>query len=193
MLTDIKKKLTGAFELVLLASRGVEKFTGTKEEALKSFIIPILLVPFSLWFAFIYPPKGMEEGYPAEAIFAYVVARYFITLIFTLAAVSFVAKLLKRQDRFWLFVEATNWASVAMSFIMIPFMMAAIFGVFPREEMDRIIAILEIYGYIITACIAWRAFQTFWQIAGAITILTLFITQETGHLLYFMLGVPIPW
>lgn len=190
---DIKTKIIAGFELLLLVSRGVKKFKGEKQEALKSFIIPFALFPVSLWFSFVYPPKGMENGYPDSAIFAVVTGKFLIALIFTLVAVSYVSKLLKKADKFWLFVEASNWTSVAMSVVSIPFMVAAIYGFFPREEMDRILALLEVYGYVVTACIAWRAFETFWQIAGAIAILTLFVNQETGHLLYFMMGIPIPW
>lgn len=190
---DIKTKLSGAFALMLLFSRGVKSFSGEKHAAIRSIVIPFALFPFTLWFNFIYPPKGMETGYPFEAILAVVTGHFIISYIFTAVAVGVVAQWLKRTEKFWLFFEASNWASLAFTIVTVPFMLMAVYEVFPREEMDRILALTAMYGYVVTGCIAWRALEVNWQLAGAIAILTLFMNQETSHVLYMMMGVPIPW
>lgn len=193
MAVDFKNKMTGAFGLLMLFSDGLNKFSGTKQAALKSLLIPLLLFPVGMWFATIYPPKGMEEGYGLDVILTYVAAQTVISFLFATLAVYVVAHLLKCGEKFWLYLEASNWTGLAFAIVTLPFVAMAAYEIFPREEMDRIIAIITMYGYLVTACIVWKSFRTFWQIAGATSVLTLFVNNESSHLLYYMLGVPIPW
>lgn len=193
MSLDFKNKMVGAFGLLMLFSDGLKKFSGTKQAAVRSLLIPLLMFPVSLWFSTIYPPKGMEKGYGIDVILTYVTAHTAISFLFATISVYIIAHLLKCREKFWLYLEASNWTGLAFALVTLPFAAMAAYEVFPREEMDRIIAIITMYSYAVTACIVWKSFQTFWQIAGATAILTLFMTQETSHLLYYMLDVPIPW
>ncbi len=190
---DFKNKITGGFDLLLLFGRGIKKFSGTKKEALVSVILPLALFPCSLAFSYLYPPKGMEVGYEYPQIAATITAQFILSFIFSNALVMGLSRLLDRGDKFWLFFSAGNWASVALFIVTVPFMIAAASGIVGREEMDRIFVLVSCYSYVVTACIAWRAFSLNWQLAGVVAIATLFVNQELWHFIYSIQNIPIPW
>lgn len=192
-MSDFKNKITGAFDLLFLFGRGIKKFSGTKEEAVASLVFPLMLFPCSLVFVYFYPPKGMEAGYGFGQIAATVTVLSVLTFIFSNALVWWMSRLLGKADKFWLFFSASNWVSAAFFVVTIPFMLAAVAGITGREEMDRIFVLASAYSYVVTACIAWRAFSLNWQLAGFIAIVTLFVGQELWHLTYWVQGIPIPW
>lgn len=189
----MNKKLVGAFDLLFLFGRGIGAFEGKKAAALRSLLIPLVFFPLSLLFSYFYPPKGMETGFPAERILLTVGAQYIVSFIFSLALVAGLARALGKQGRFWLFLEASNWVGVAMNVVTLPLVLAAVFGWLPREQMDRIFVIVALYGYLVTACVAYRSFQVNWQLAGFIAVATFFAGQATWDLLFWAQGIPQPW
>ncbi len=60
---DIWKKIIGGFELLFLFGRGIRQFTGTKQEAMQSVAVPVLVYGVSFLTSDLYPPKCMEQGY----------------------------------------------------------------------------------------------------------------------------------
>lgn len=189
----IKNKLAGGLDLTFLFSRGIERFSGTKREALFSVVPVLATFPFTLLFAYIYPPKGMETGYGhAQILFTVIIHFTLVFIIANLLMMGFCAALDKR-DKFWLFFSAGNWAGFALSLLASPLVIIACYGLVGRDEMDRAFALITIYSYIVTACIIWRALKINWQLAAAAAIATLFVNQELSHALYIIQGIPIPW
>ena len=189
-----KDKIIGGFDLLFLFGRGIEKFSGSKNEILMSLLVQLFLLPLSIAFSYFYPPKGMEAGFGHAQIIATALAQFVITYVLSYVGVWAIARSLNRQDKFRLFFSASNWLALPFFIVMIPFMLIAAFGIVPREEMDRIFVLFSCYSYIITACIAWRSFRINWQLAGLMSIMTLFVDQEFGyHLIYRLEGIPAPW
>jgi len=189
----ILHRLAGGFDVLFLFGRGVTRFTGSRADAWGSMWIPALTLPVSLAFAAFYPPKGMETGFTTAQILITVAAQYALSFTATLLIVWAIATVLKRADKFWLFVEVGNWAALAMSLILVPLSLFAVFQPDYRAEMDRLFVIINAYGIIVTACIAYRSFQINWQLGGAIAIATMFVGQEIWNLLYWVQGIPDPW
>lgn len=192
-MSGFKKKFAGSFDLLFLFGRGINAFSGTRKDALQSLVWPALIFPFSLVSSYFYPPKGMESGYSYAQIAMTVTVEYILSIIVSAAIVFAISYALGKRDKFWLFFEATNWVALAFVCVIFPVSITATTGLLPRTEMDRVFAIISCYGYIVTACIAWRALLTNWQIAGAIAIVTLFVDQELWHTLYGLQGIPVPW
>ncbi len=190
---DFKNKVIGGFDLLFLFGRGIEKFSGTKKEAIISFYVSLAFFPAGLAFAYFYHPKGMETGYGYLQIATTVITQFVLSFILSNALVATIAWSLKKLDKFWLFFSASNWVSVPFFIVTLPFMIVAATGIVARDEMDRIFVLLACYSYVVTACIAWKSFNLNWQLAGTIAIATLFVNQEIGHLTYIVQGIPIPW
>jgi hypothetical protein len=190
---DIKKKLAGSFDLLMLFGRGIEAFSGKKRDALLSLVIPAALFPFSLVFSACYPPKGMEHGYPLSQILMTVSLGGVISMVVSLALIAGLAWGFKKLDRFWLYLDASNWTGLAIFIAMLPFILAAVMGWIQREEMDRIFVIIQCYLYVVTGCIFFRAFQVNWQLAGFMMIVILFVNQMTLEFLFRVQGIEYPW
>jgi hypothetical protein len=189
----LKPKLIGAFDLLMLFGRGIEAFSGKRREALWSFVIPVAMFFVSLPFSYAYPPKGMESGFSHSRILMTVTLQNLLSTVMAYALIIVVAYSLKKLDRFWLFVEANNWITIATVAVSVPFAVAAVLGWVPREEMDRILVLLQCYFYVVTACIFFRAFRVNWQLAGFLAILTFFANQVTWDFLYRVQGITLPW
>jgi hypothetical protein len=189
----LKSKLTGAFDLFMLFGRGIKAFTGTRRAALWSMAIPVVLFIASLPFDYYYPPKGMESDISHEQILLTVTLQNILSTVLEFILIAGVAYSLKKLDRFWLFVEANNWVSIPTVLVSVPFAIAAVYGWVAREEMDRVLVLLQCYFYVVTGCVFFRAFQVNWQLAGFMTILTLFANQTTWELLYRVQGITAPW
>jgi hypothetical protein len=190
---EIKRKLAGAFDLLLLFGRGIDAFSGSRRAALLSLIIPFALLPIDLVSCVFYPPKGMEAGFSPHQVLMTILLQGVVSTVISLALVVVLAWMLNKLDRFWLSFEAGNWVGLAAFIVTLPLAIAALAGWIPREEMDRISVIIQCYLYIVTACIFFRSFQINWQLAGFMAITTLFADQTAWHLLYRLQGIADPW
>jgi len=189
----IKNRLIGGLDLTFLFSRGIERFSGTKQEALVSLIPVLITIPPSIVFAYFYPPKGMEAGYGHGQVLFTVMLHFTLAFAISNLVIAGICTALDKRDKFWLFFSAGNWTGLAFSIVTSPLVIIACYGLVEREEMDRAFALVTIYSYIVTACIAWRALKINWQLAGAASIAVLFVDQELGHAIYTLQGIPIPW
>jgi hypothetical protein len=189
----IKNKLIGGFDLTFLFGRGIEKFSGTKREALLSLIPTLVTLPPTIVFAYLYPPKGMETGYGHAQILLMVMTHFILAFIISNLVIAGLCFAFERRDKFWLFFSAGNWTGLAFSIVTSPLVIIACTGLVARDEMDRALALVTIYSYVITACILWRALKINWQLAGAAAIAVLFVDQELSHALFILQGIPIPW
>lgn len=193
-MSSTRDKIIGGFKLMLLFRSGVNKFTGTREEALRSIAVPFLVYAASYAVpGDIYPPKGMETGYSGSQIIGTMVAHFILSFILGTLLVAFLAYLLERKDRFWLYFSASNWTTVPIFIVTFPLYWMAIKGIVPRAPMDRVFAIMSLYTYCVSGCIAYGALRINWMLAGAIAVAIMFVQQELWHVLYIAQGIPIPW
>jgi hypothetical protein len=195
-MATVKDKIKGAFDLTFLFGKGIKPFEteGTKAHAIKSMIIPAALYPLGVVTAWFYPPQGMHDGtYPFSQIMVTLTAAYLFGFVATLGLGWVFAYALKQQERFWLFVQASNWTSIAFTLVTIPVLLMMIFNIMPREEMDRIAVIITCYGFIITGCVAYKSFRVPWELAGALACMTLFINQQVWNALFYMQDIDLVW
>lgn len=191
-MTTVRSKLAGAFDLMFLFSRGLDRFSGTKQEALLSIGFMALMFAGIQATNYFYHPKGLEE-IDAATLALFTAAHYLLAVILSLALIAAVAQALKVPERFWLYLSASNWTGFLISLAVLPLVVLAAKGMLVRDEADKIFVIISAYSYIVMGCILWRSLRVNWQIAAAVTIATFFINQETLHLLYWLKGIEEPW
>ena len=192
-MSSFKDKIIGSFELLLLFGRGVNRFSGTKSEGLKSIIVAVLVflaqVPFNIY---ICPPKGMETGYSHAQIFITLVTSFVVAYVFGAIVIWQFAAWLERSDRFWLYFSACNWTQIPANLICVPFMVMLAYGV-DRDQMDTALTFLMLYGYVVLGVISCYALRLNWQIAIGFATTAMFVDREVLRLVYQVQGIPWPW
>lgn len=195
-MSTVKEKIKGGFDLIFLFGRGIKPFEaeGTKQHAIKSLLIPLFMYPLAPLMAYFYPPQGMHDGtYAYGQIFMTVTAAYVLGFLVSVGLLWLFAFWLKQMDRFWLFIQASNWVSIPMLILTLPIAFMMVFDVMPREEMDRIAVIVTCYSFIVSACIAFRSFKIPWELAGFLACMTLFANQQVWNALFQFQDIPLVW
>jgi hypothetical protein len=189
---NIQKKIRGAFALVFLFGDGIKAFTGEKRAALLSFLIPLGLLPFGMWSATVIRPMGMEKGFSDADVMAAQAAQTLISTALSLILVFAIAWGSRQQREAWLFLETINWASLVMTALSVPLLLAGAKHWIDRVQVDHIAILTLVYGTIVTGCIANRSFRLNWQLAGAIACFMMVADQESWSVVYKLWHVPYP-
>lgn len=190
------EKIKGSFDLVFLYGRGIKPFEaeGTRQAALRSLWIPVLMYPFIPFVTWFYPPHGMHEGGYTYGQMVYTsTIVYLIGFALTTGLAWSFSYVLGRRDKFWLYFQASNWASIGYTVVTLPVMALMVFDVMPREELHRISVIATCYGFIVTGCIAYRAFRVPWELAGSLACLTLALSHEAWKIVYHFQNIEAVW
>jgi hypothetical protein len=131
-MTTVRSKLAGAFDLMFLFSRGLDRFSGTKQEALRSIGFMALMFAGIQATNYFYHPKGLEE-IDAATLALFTAAHYLLAVILSLALIAAVAQALKAPERFWLYLSASNWTGFLISLAVLPLVVLAAKGMLVRD------------------------------------------------------------
>lgn len=192
-MTSLKDKIIASFDLYFLFGRGVKAFDGSKREMLWSFVWPLAFLPLNLWMATLYPPKGLEKGFDKSFIVSFVFSHTLLAYIVMFVVIAGAARAIKRHEHTFLFFAALNWAMAAGFFVMLPLTLLGVSGVIERLSMDRILVLIQLYEYLVIACIAFSALRLNWQLGFAFAILIMFINQELLNMFYALNDIPKTW
>lgn len=197
-MATFSQKIKGAFDLTLLFGHGIRPFEtageGTRAAALRSLWIPAVIYPFAVILAYFHAPYGMHEGdYPYSQIALTVTGAYILGIAATMGFGWVFAYALGQRDRFWMFFQANNWASLTLSLLTVPVALIMVYNLAPREDMDRILGIVTVYSIIVTGSVAYRSFRVPWELAGALACLSLFVNQQAWNILYYMQNIDLIW
>lgn len=103
---SIKEALKGAGEIFIFLPKAIDRFSGAKHDAMKSFVIPAIFYPFILLGFVIRNSIGDWPSLVTHAIVSWSGLFIFFGVIWLAVKDS------ERRDRFWLFVNAFNWRTV---------------------------------------------------------------------------------
>jgi hypothetical protein len=195
-MSTVSQKIKGSFDLALLFGRGIRAFEGegTRAAALRSLWIPAALFPLALVVAAYYPPYGMHEGgYSFLQVALTVTGAYVLGIVLTMGFGWAFAHALGQRARFWLYFQASNWVSIPLSLLSLPVAFMMVSGALPREEMDSILGIVTCYGVLVAGCVAYRSFRVPWELAGALACLSLFVSQQSWNMVYYVQNIGLIW
>lgn len=160
-LNDVARSVFGAYRLARLDPNGMAWFDSSREGALNSFFVAILLLPFHVVFLFV--QWGGSSISPAmiitvEGIF-YVIG-WTAFLVITVP----IVRLLNKSHRYFGFISAYNWSMVIQMALLFPIFLLAESGTLAPHWVETVLLalylILLVYeGYVIRTSLEIGGFE----------------------------------
>ncbi len=177
-----KQNLTGCMEIFLFMPVGIERFSPHKKDAIKSLIIPLLLLPITLVAVLSLPEES--EG-PLSFLILLQVVRTVGAFSLFLLVVYYLAKQFGRQEHFFRYLNAGNWCNIPGVLLTMPLM----YGIFMGHEMagyESYAVFITLVGYVYSAFILTYSFRLPWEMGGFIAIVGLAINENLFDLTHFI-------
>lgn len=173
-----KDALLGSFEIFLFMRQGVERFSTSKEAAVKSFIWPAVLLPFVL---FIY--AFHSTGYSAPLLLSLHGARILISFSLFLYVLYMFSRHYGRAEHFYRAVTVQNWMNAPIFLFTIPIIVSLFANVSGTEDLfarkDNTYATFVTLGsYVYLGFVLTHSLKIPWEMCGFLAIVGLAIDQE---------------
>lgn len=182
---ETRRNLLGCLEVVLFMPEARNRFGKNADEAIRSFLIPTLLLPATLLMLCLFPhPELANSSVNAVAILYSL--RMIATWALFLGSVYWVAKTINRKEYFCQFVIATNWLTIPATLVYIPAAWLLLGGVCSWEELYPFTVSLTIYTYVFTAFMAAYVLRVPWELAGFIAAISFIVDDYTSDLVTFV-------
>lgn len=184
---EIKRSLLGCLEFALLMRQGRTRFGSSYDEAVRSFIIPILLSPPILLVILLYPAPELSELSRDTLALIFALRMALVNILF-LSAVWWIVGEINRREYFLQFVIANNWLSVPATLLIIPCIWLSFSGSYTWEELYPFTCVLMLYSYIFTAYMASSILRVPLELAGFITFISYVINTHTMDIMNWLGG-----
>ncbi len=178
---EIGRNLLGVFEIALFMPLARKRFGNTREEALRSFIVPLLLLPLTLIsFYFLTKPEGAPLFGVLNSLRLAVIGAMFY------GSVYWIAKTVGRKEYFYQFVIALNWLSVAATAIFLPLAWMMVTGTQTWAELAPFAGCLIAYICAFTCFMATYVLRITWELSGFIVFIGVALNNNTLDLVYWV-------
>lgn len=182
---EILRNLLGGLEVALFMPVARTRFGNTKDEAIRSFVVPILLFPLALLAVYNMPEESLTR-HSANMISLMYALRMFGIWVLFFGTVYWIAREIDRKKHFYQFVIASNWLTVPATAVFIPVGWMLLAGMHSWEELYPFMVCLMFYTYAFTAFMAAYVLRVPWELAGFITFLGMCINDSTMEILYWI-------
>lgn len=169
---EITRNLRGCLEIFLFMPKGFDRFDVTPSKAIRSFLIPLALLPFILMII-----VNMHAEFSPTLIISLNILRIFFSILFCLTAVYFLAKQFDRQEHFYKFIMISNWLNINSLLLVLPILIGMASGV-PSDDFEVYAVFCEIIGYVYSAFVITHCFRLPWEMGGFIAIVGLAINEN---------------
>jgi hypothetical protein len=192
MTVSLKEKLKASFDLVFLFGQGIKPFEKdpSREAGLKSLWVLVVLFPFNLASAWLWPPADLNT-LPKGQVILTELGETVVQLPLSILLMWLAAIALDRRDRFWIVFQAGNWINIPLSVISAPFIALGLMEWHSHEVMDRVFTVFTYYSFIVSACVYYRGYKTNWELAAFIACFGIAIGQLVQNCADWLNGVPI--
>jgi hypothetical protein len=175
---EIKDSLLGCLEVALLMPHAKTRFGKTYDEALKSFLIPVVFFPLTLLFVYAFPANDTSGNSNNTIAMLYSIRLAASSLLF-FGTIYMILNHIDRKEYFCQFVCALNWLTIPSTIIFIPVAWLLLKGTYSLEELTPFIHCLIWYSYIFTAFMAAYILRIPWEFACFIVILSIAVDEKT--------------
>lgn len=160
-MNEVARSVFGAWRLARLDPNGMALFDSSRDGAINSFFVAILLLPFHIVFLIL--RWGGETVSPftvfvVEAIFYVISWTAFLVLAIP------IVRLLNRSDRYFAFVSAYNWTMVVQMALAFPAVLLTVSGALPPQLAEVLILFVHLLlllyeGYVIRTALGIGGFE----------------------------------
>lgn len=181
---EIRQNLLGCFETALFMRVGITRFCPSRASMMKSFIIPLVLLPLTLITVLSAHPAGEALSASSMQVLALIYSlRLFIYLGVFLAFVYAMARSLDKLDDFYRFASANNWLALPAAVLMSPLLILFLNGHYEWAEIYPLMVFITLYSYATTAFMAMHVMRIPMELACFIAIASMAIHQTSLGLL----------
>ncbi|MBX2834688.1 MAG: hypothetical protein KTR28_06925 [Micavibrio sp.] len=177
---EITSGILGSLEVALFMPKAIKRFKGNTASMIKSFAIPVALLPLTLAAVFYVSPNAADFNSETNLVLTGIYSlRLFIYLAAFFAFGSLIAKAMDKTEEFKSFVIANNWLSIPMAALMIAPIMLTASGAFPWENSYSLIVMITLYSFACTAFLATYIMRIPYEMAAFMAITGMLIQHNS--------------
>ncbi len=169
---QVKQNLLGCFEIVLFMKAGFDRFSNSRSDALKSFLIVLVILPLILGVRVIMSP----EYSPSLIVFLYTPITI-LALVGFLGLVFCFSKHYERTQYFYKYLNVVNWFNIAMLALTSPLLVAIALGAQESTQFESYAVFMIMVGYLYSGYILTHVFRVPWELGGFVAIFGMLIDQ----------------
>ncbi len=176
---EIRQNLLACLETAIFMRGGEKRFSAGRDSMIKSFAIPIILLPLTLMVVFFAHPDGALSATSMQILALVYSLRLFVYLAAFLALVYGMAKTMDKLDAFYRFATANNWLCIPAAVVMVPLLCAYMTGAYEWSEVYPLMVFVTLYSYAYTAFMATYVLRIPLELACFIAIAGMAIHQTS--------------
>lgn len=182
---EILRNLLGCLEVALFMPVARTRFGDSADEALRSFIVPVLLFPLTILVVYFYPKPELANDSVAILTLLYSLRMVLIWAAF-FGTVYWITREVDRKKYFYQFVIASNWLTVPATVIFLPVAWMLFIGAYSWGELYPFMMCLILYTYAFTAFMASYVLRVPWELAGFIVFVSMALNSNSLDVLYWI-------
>lgn len=182
---EIKRNLLGGLEVALFMPVARKRFGTSYDEAVRSFIVPILFFPLTLLAVYLYPAPSIAN-HSANTIALMYSLRMAATWFMFFGAVYWISRETGRREHFYQFIIASNWLTIPATFVFAPVAWMLFAGTHTWQELAPFMMCLMLYTYAFTAFMATYVLRVPWELAGFIVFIGIGVNDNTLQILHWI-------
>lgn len=159
--------------------RGAGRFSATRGSLLKSFAIPLLLLPLTLISVIAAHPDPALSPASIQILALIYSLRVFVYLGIFLGLVYFMARNMGREEHFYRFATANNWLMIPAAVLSAPLILAFLNGSYEWSEVYPFLVFITLYSYAYSAFMITFVMRLPWEFACFVAIAGMAIHQTS--------------
>lgn len=179
---EVKRNLVGALEVALFIPDARKRFGNTTGEAVRSFFVPLLLLPIGVMMMYLQPEflnlKKYANGF--TILYCFEAAISLCAFVFF---VRWISMKIGRLEHFNQFVIALNWLAVPSMLLLSPIFVMLITGMHSWHELYPLSICAVVYTYSFIGYMAKCVLRVPWEIGGFLAIIAMMIDSFLQQLL----------
>lgn len=169
---ELKKNILGCFEIALFMRSGVERFSDSKQAALRSFAVPAFFIPMVVWVWIL-----RADAEPVAAVVAIHFFRMILTMGVFMGIVYVFSRQYERQVHFFRFITVSNWSELIGAILVVPVLIALLSGA-DMALWENYAVFVQLFGYVYTGFIVTQVFRVPWELGGFVAVVALAVGQN---------------
>lgn len=182
---EVRRNLLGTLEVALFMPESRTRFSPNADEAIRSFMIPTLLLPATLLLVYLSPRPELADSTANTIAFLYSLRMVMGWALF-LGCTYWLAKSVNRKEYFCQFVAATNWLAIPATLIYLPVALMIASGAYTWTDLYPFTVCLTIYTYAFTAFMTAYILRVPWELAGFVAVISVMVNNYTSDLITFV-------